>query len=226
MESELSYRTKLDCIIASKYLAREDSEKLGVIGCGVQARTQALGVSRVREIKEVKAYDLYPERAEKYAREMTEKLGVRVKAVSSAREAVEEADIVVTATTSREPVLKRSWLKPGVHINAIGAYTPEMRELDTETIIEAKVVVDKLEAALKEAGDIIIPIREGAYSEDKIYGELGEIVAGLKPGRTSREEVTVFKSVGLAVQDAAAASVALRKYLERFGSHLSAETTR
>lgn len=201
--------------VATKYLARRDARVLAVIGCGVQGRTQALGVAEARRLEEVRAYDVVREKAERYAEEMSRRLGIDVRVAGSAEEAVKGADIVVTATTSSEPVVKRSWLSPGVHINAIGAYTPEMRELDTETIVDAKVVVDLREAALAEAGDIIIPIREGAFSEDRIHGELGEIVAGKKPGRESEDEITVFKSVGLAVQDTAAAYVALNNYAEK-----------
>jgi len=200
--------------VATKYLSIKDAEVLAIIGCGFQARTQALGVSEVREIKKIYAYDIVTERAEKFAEEMSRKLGVEIEVVNTAREAVEKAEIICTATTSNVPVLKREWLKLGVHINAIGAYTPDMREIDTETILSAKVVVDMNEAALSEAGDIIIPIKEGRYSEDKIYAELGEIVSRAKPGRTSDEEITVFKSVGLALQDNAAVYALLKKYLK------------
>lgn len=200
--------------VATKYLSRKDAEVLAIVGCGFQARTQAMGVKEVREIRKIYAYDIVTERAERFAEEISRKLGVEVEVVNTAREAVQDADIICTATTSSTPVVKREWLKPGVHINAIGAYTPEMREIDTETIIDAKVIVDMKEAALSEAGDIIIPIKEGRYSEDKIYAELGEIVSKVKPGRTSGEEITVFKSVGLALQDNAAVYALLRNYLE------------
>ncbi|MEM1583963.1 MAG: hypothetical protein QXF28_02000 [Nitrososphaerota archaeon] len=200
--------------VATKYLSRKDAEVLAIIGCGFQARTQAAGVKEVRKIKKIYSYDIVADRAEKFAEEMSRKLGVEVEVVNSAREAVEKADIICTATTSSTPVVRREWLKPGVHMNAIGAYTPDMREIDTETIVNAKVVVDMREAALSEAGDIIIPIREGRYSEDKIYAELGEIVSGAKPGRTSEEEITVFKSVGLALQDNSAVYALLKKYLK------------
>lgn len=199
--------------VATRYLSRKDSEVLAIIGCGFQARTQAMAVKDVRDIDKIYAYDIVAERAEKFAGEMSRRLGVEIEVVNTAREAVENADIICTATTSSTPVIRREWIKPGVHVNAIGAYTPEMREIDTETIIDAKVIVDMREAALSEAGDIIIPIREGRYSEDKIYAELGEIVSGVKPGRTSDDEITVFKSVGLALQDNAAVYSLLKKYL-------------
>lgn len=200
--------------VATKYLSRKDSRALAVIGCGYQARTQAMAVKEVRGIEEIYAYDIVAERARAFAHEMEKLLGVKVVVAETPREAVEKADIVVTATTSKTPVVTRRWIKAGTHVNAIGAYTPDMRELDTETILDAKVVVDLREAALAEAGDIIIPIKEGRYSEDKIYAELGEIVVGEKPGRTSDDEITVFKSVGLAVQDNAAVHALLNKYLK------------
>jgi len=115
-------------------------------------------------------------------------------------EAVEEADIIVTATTSKEPVIRRSWIGEEVHISAIGSFQPDHRELDTETVKEAKLVVDGREAALREAGDILIPMRKGAITEDHIYAELGELVLGLKPGRVEGDGLTVFKSVGLALK--------------------------
>ncbi|MCS7125818.1 MAG: hypothetical protein NZ929_02775 [Aigarchaeota archaeon] len=202
--------------VATKYLSREDSKTLAVIGCGYQARTQVMAIKEVRKIGKVYAYDIIFEKAVKFAEEMKSRLNIEVEVVNSAREAVERADIIVTATTSKTPVVKREWIKLGTHINAIGAYTPDMREIDTETIIDAKVVVDLKEAALSEAGDIITPIKEGRYSEDRIYAELGEIVSGVKLGRTSSEEITVFKSVGLALQDNAATHALLKKYLNQF----------
>ncbi|MEM4466479.1 MAG: ornithine cyclodeaminase family protein [Nitrososphaerota archaeon] len=205
-------RTGAASAVATKYLSRKDSKVLAVIGCGYQARTQTIGVCEVRNIQKIVAYDVIVEKAVKYGEEIREKIGVEIEVTDSAKKAIEEADIIVTATTSREPVVKREWIKPGTHINAIGAYTPEMRELDTETIIDSKVVVDNMEAALSEAGDIIIPIKEGRYSKDKIHGELGEILLGVKPGRTTSEEITIFKSVGLAVQDNAATYALLKKY--------------
>ncbi|MFX0198252.1 MAG: ornithine cyclodeaminase family protein, partial [Candidatus Hodarchaeota archaeon] len=139
------------------------------------------------------------------------KLGIDVEPVDRVEEAIKDCDIIITATTSSRPVVKGKWLADGAHINAIGSYYPHARELDTETILKAKVVVDLKKAALEEAGDIIIPIKEGTITEHHIYAELGDIVAGKKTGRTKEEEVTVFKSVGLAIQDAAAAILAVRK---------------
>ena len=151
---------------------------------------------------------------ERFAYEMGPKLGVDIVAAESGAEAVRGADIVVTATTSREPVIRRRWLGDEVHVSAIGSFYPDHRELDTETVREAKVVVDSREAVLAEAGDLIIPLREGAINEDHIYAELGDLVLGRRKGRTEDDGLTVFKSVGLAIQDSSVASLVLRKWRE------------
>ncbi len=204
-------RTGAASAVATKYLSSKNAETLAMIGCGVQARYQAYAISLVRHLRKIKVYCRRRWRAEKYAEEVGGRLGVDVEVSDSPREALKNAEIIVTATTSKAPVIRREWVGEGAHINAIGSYRPDARELDTETIIDGKVVVDFREAALSEAGDIIIPIREGRYSPDKIYAELGEIILGAKPGRTREDEITIFKSVGLAVQDAAAAYVVLRR---------------
>jgi len=134
--------------------------------------------------------------------------------MSSGAEAVADADVVVTATTSKNPVLRREWLGDRVHVGAIGAFYPDWRELDTATVSEAKVVVDSREAIMEEAGDILIPISEGAITEDHIYAELGEIILGKKEGRTPKDGLTVFKSVGLAIQDSSVANLVMKKWRE------------
>ena len=201
--------------VATKYLAREDSRILAIIGCGVQARTQLWAVATVRSIEKVNVYDVDEGRKEEFAREMRRKLQIEVIPTGSAEEAVREADIVVTATTSSSPVISYEWIKPGTHINAIGAFRPDMREIDSKTILNAKVVVDLKEAALKEAGDIIIPIQEGLISVNHIYAELSDLVLKKKPGRTSNSEITVFKSVGLAIQDSSVANHILNKIMKK-----------
>jgi len=136
-------------------------------------------------------------------------LGIPVHVAASPAEAVRRADVVCTATTSTTPVFDDADVRPGTHINAVGAYTPQMREVPTETVLRARVVIDHRTASLAEAGDLLIPIREGRMTEAHIWAELGEIVAGLKPGRLSPDEITLFKSVGVAVQDVAAAAAVL-----------------
>ena len=196
--------------VATKHLARKNARIAAVIGAGVQARTQLQGVCAVRDIKEAKVFDILPRASSKYAEDMSQNLGISVESARSSKEAIMEADIICTASTSRVPVLDGDWLDDGAHINAIGAFTPETRELDTKTIKRSKVVVDSREAALAEAGDIIIPMEQGEIDEKHIYADLGEIVTNKKQGRVNLEELTVFKSVGLAIQDAATAWIVYR----------------
>jgi alanine dehydrogenase len=198
--------------VAARYLAPEGGSVAAVIGCGVQGRTQAWAVSEVCELEAMRVFDLSEEGMRRFAEEMGPKLGVEIIPAESGAEAVRGADIVVTATTSKNPVVLREWLGDKVHISAIGSFYPDYRELDTDTIRDAKVVVDSKEAIMEEAGDILIPIGEGAITEDHIHAELGELVLGRKEGRTEEDGLTVFKSVGLAIQDSSVASLVLKKW--------------
>jgi len=192
--------------VATKYLARKDATKVGLIGTGVQAETQLWAMCEVRPIEKAKVYSIDPiEKQEAFAKRMSEKLNIPVRVVKSSKEAVEDADIVLTATWSKTPVFSGEWIKPGTHINGIGSYTPKMQEVDVITVKKAKIVVDSFEAALSEAGDLIIPLKNGDITKDHIYAELGELIVGQKKGRISDEEITFFKSVGMAIQDASAA---------------------
>jgi alanine dehydrogenase len=191
--------------VATKYLAQDDARSVGVFGAGVQARTQLMATCEVRAIERATVYDLGREAREAYASEMSERLSISVETTDDPRICAEQ-DVIVAASSSRTPVFDGAWLKPGTHINGIGSHSPDARELDTKTVQRAKVVPDYTDACLAEAGDLIIPIQEGAITEDHIHASLGEVVAGLKPGRESAEEITLFKSVGLAVQDAATAA--------------------
>lgn len=198
---------------ATDLLARPDARVAAVFGAGAQGRTQLEAVCQVRDIEKAWVYDVNREAAERYAEEMRERGGRipgDVIVASSPTEAVREADVLCTATTSKSPVFADADLKAGVHINAIGAFTPEMQEIPEETIKRARLVVDSRGACWAEAGDLIIPRQKGLISEDDIYAELGEIAAGTKRGRASDEEITFFKSVGNAVQDVSVA----RKVLE------------
>lgn len=190
--------------LATDLLAREDSEVLAVFGAGKQSRTQVEAICCVRKIKRVLLFNRSDGHALALADEIGERFGI-ASAVAVRPADLKEADIICTATASTTPVLGTENLKPGVHINAIGAYRPTMRELPSETIRIAKVVVDERKACLSEAGDLVQPIQEGVITEQYIHAEIGEIVSGAKVGRESDSEVTVFKSVGNAVQDLAAA---------------------
>jgi ornithine cyclodeaminase/alanine dehydrogenase len=192
--------------VATKYLARKDSNELGIVGTGVQGRTQVIAMTKVRTIKKVKAYDIDRDRREHFCKEVSNELRIQISPVDNAEKAVRGSDIVITASTSKTPILNGDWLNEGTHVNAIGAHTPDARELDNTTMKRAKVIVDSREAALKEAGDFIIPISQGFITPDQIHAELGEVVTGKKAGRTNDLDITVFKSLGLAIQDISTAS--------------------
>jgi len=191
--------------VATKYLAREDARSVGVFGAGVQARTQLIAVCEVRPIERAVVYDPWEEGRIKYAAEMSARLSIPIAATDDPRTCIDN-DVIVAASSSRTPIFEGAWLSPGTHINGIGSHSPDARELDTETIRRSKVVPDHAPACLAEAGDLILPIQEGAISEEHIHASLGEVVAGQKPGRESPEEITLFKAVGLAVQDAVSAT--------------------
>jgi len=193
-------------------LSRPDSRIVAVFGAGAQGRTQLEAACSVREIEAAWVYDESIERAEAFAQEMAGKdpIPKKLLVAKSPRQAVAEADIVCTATTSNRPVFADADLKPGAHVSAIGSYMPEMQEVPAETVARALVVVDSRSAALAETGDLIQPMQAGLFGEEHIYAELGEIVLGRKNGRQSPDQITYFKSVGVAVQDAMAAQLALQ----------------
>jgi len=202
---------------ATDLLARKEARVLGLFGAGAQGRTQLEAVCTVRAIEEVKVFDPNRDAAHRLVAEMAGMKPVprRIIISESPTQTVKDADVVVTATTSRQPVFDGTQIGPGTHINAIGAYTPEMREIDENVVGKAKIVVDSREGCLAEAGDLIMAIQSGVISETDIYAELGEVISGLKSGRESDREITLFKSVGTAVQDAAVARAALDRAEER-----------
>lgn len=194
---------------ATDLLARPDARSAAIFGAGAQGRTQLEAVHAVRSLERAWVYDLDAEAAAAYAREMAERLAVPVDVAASAAQALEHADVICTATTATTPVFHDADLQAGTHVNAVGAYTPQMQELPAATVQRAKLVIDHLESSLEEAGDLIIPMNQGLFGQEHIYAELGEIAAGDKPGRTSDDEITLFKSVGVAVQDVATAAQVL-----------------
>ncbi|MEI6675304.1 MAG: ornithine cyclodeaminase [Verrucomicrobiota bacterium] len=194
---------------ATDLLARTDARTVAIFGAGIQARTQLEAVCAVRSISSAKVFDHDRERAVIFAREASEQLGISVSPAVSPAEALAGADIICTATTSGTPVFADHELASGSHINAIGCYKPHLREIPPETVVRSHVVVDQLDAAWQEAGDLILPRQAGLIQTDHIRAELGEIVGGTKPGRTDPATVTFFKSVGIAIQDLAAASCVL-----------------
>lgn len=206
--------------LAADLLAGKDAEVAAVFGAGVQGWYQLLAINTVRSIKMVYVFDPAPQKAAAFAAQAERELSLKAQVADSDQQ-LKEADIICTATTSAVPVFNHRNLKCGVHINAIGAFKPGTREIPSETVCAAKVVVDNKKACLKEAGDILIPIQEGCFGEGGIHAEIGQIIAGDKPGRESETEITLFKSVGTAVQDLAAAIKILEAANEKnLGVHL------
>ncbi len=206
-----SIRTAAVTALATRLLARADARVLAILGSGVQAQAHLRSLMLVRQFSVVRVYS--PDAS--HARELVAAGvaqfgdGVRFEACAAAREALDGADVVVTATNSTTPVLERAWLAEGAHVNAIGASVPSSRELDVETIAAAELFVDSRESAANEAGDYRLALSEGAIGEDHIRAELGEVAIGAHPGRSGPAALTVFRSLGLAVEDLAAAELAV-----------------
>jgi ornithine cyclodeaminase/alanine dehydrogenase len=191
--------------VATKHLARKGARTVGVFGAGVMAQWQLAAVCAVRAIESAVVYDKDAGRAESYAADMSARLDTPVSPVAQPRQAVEGQDVVIVATSATEPVFNGAWLAPGQHVNAIGSHAPGARELDTAAVVRSRVFPDHIEACLAEAGDILIPLNEGVIGRDHLRASLGEVIAGIKAGRERDDEITLFKSVGLAIQDVATA---------------------
>lgn len=202
-------RTAACSALATRELAQEDARVLALVGAGHQAKAHLTALLGVRDFDEVRVSGRSPESATKLAA-----LDGRVRAVGSVEEAVRGADVVVTVTNSAEPVLRREWLKEGAHVNAVGACFPHTRELDSATVAESAFFVDRRESAENEAGDYLLALQDGAIEPGHIRAELGEVLIGADPGRTSPEELTVFESLGLAVEDLFAAEYLVRRARE------------
>ena len=201
-------RTAAVSAVATRTLAREDARVLAILGAGVQGRAHLTALAGVREFEEVRVYSP----TEAHARAVAAAGDGRARVVGSAEAAVRGADVVVTATNAREPVLRRDWLEPGAHVNAVGASQPSVRELDVETVAECALFCDSRESLHNEAGEYLLAVEEGAISgENHVRGELGEVLAGSAPGRLDADELTVFRSLGLAVEDLAAAQCAVTR---------------
>ena len=198
-------------------LARPEAQVVAMLGSGVQARTGLEAVCTVRQIRAVRVYSPNREHAQQFAEEMVGQgpIPTQIEVVASAQTAISGADIIYTATTSHTPTFSGADMKPGAHIIGVGSFTPEMVEVDETAVQQAYVVVDSRPAAWEEAGDLIMPLNKGLIDQNHIAAELGEIVAGQKPGRTSAEQITFFKSVGVAVQDAVAARIAMQNANEQ-----------
>lgn len=198
-------RTAAVSAVATRLLAREDAHVLALLGAGVQAMSHLEAMLCVRRIDDVRVWSRAGERAREFAKSASRRFGIAVRVMPSARQAVESADIICTVTAARGPVLEGAWIAEGAHINAVGAHTADTRELDSAAVKRSRLYVDHREAALTEAGDILIPLQAGEISEAHIRGDLGDLVADRLRARQLETEVTLFKSLGLAVQDLAAA---------------------
>lgn len=206
-------RTAAVSAVATSILAREDARVLGVLGAGVQARSHLDALLRVRRFEQVRVYAPTHDHARDVVASIDPPPGsgsLSAEAAMTARHAVQGADVVVTATSSRTSVLELDWLSPGAHVNAVGASLPSMRELTPETVAAAALFTDSRESIRNEAGDYRAAVEQGLIGEDHVRAELGEVLAGLRPGRRDEREITLFRSLGLAVEDLAAAERAVR----------------
>jgi ornithine cyclodeaminase/alanine dehydrogenase-like protein (mu-crystallin family) len=207
-------RTAAVSAVATRALARKDASQLAVIGAGVQGRAHLAAIAEVRPIKVARVADAVPERARGFAAEMSAVHSFPVEAADNAEAAVRHADIIVTVTSSSQPVLDRAWVAEGAHINAVGACVPHAREIDSATVAASKLYVDRRESVLNESGDYLIALREGAIGPEHIRAEIGEVLTGEAQGRASDRDITLFKALGLAVEDLAAVEFLYRRSLE------------
>lgn len=203
--SVTAIRTAAVSGLATRMLAREDASELAILGTGTQAMTHLEAMRCVRNFTTIRVWSRSRENGERFARAAAARFGIDVQVAQSAEHAVRSAQVICTTTSSREPVVNSEWVWPGTHINAVGSSIPSARELDSDTVARAKLYVDRRESVLAEAGDFLIPREEGAIDNDHIVGELGELVLGRVEGRRTPDEVTLFKSLGLAIEDVASA---------------------
>lgn len=206
-------RTAAASAVAIRHLARPDANAMAIIGCGVQGRAELQAAVLVRRLDHVFAHDIDAGVANRFCFEMSEALGIDVSVAASADEAVHHADIVVTATTSIGPVFDCSSVRPGTHINAVGAHTPRTRELGSDLMTRARIFAETRAAMFGEAGDVLIPIGEGRFDQSHVIGEIGEVVSGRVSGRLGPHDITVFKSTGVAVEDIVAAKLVYERAL-------------
>ena len=204
-------RTAAVSAVATRLLARPDAAELGIIGAGVQARTHLVALACVRSIRRARVACRNREHAVQLVREMQDKVSFPIESVESNEAAVRDADIVVTATSSQQPVIDRDWFSAGTHINAIGTHSAQSREIDTATMAAASLFTDRRESLLNEAGDYVLAAMEGAVTPESVIAEIGELIIRTKQGRTSPSEITLFKSLGLAIEDVVCAAHLFRK---------------
>lgn len=212
-------RTAAVSAVATQILAREDASELAIIGSGVQARTHIEAMACVRQIKRARVASRSFENARMFAEQMTPRYGFPIEPVETVKQAVSHADLIVLATTADEPVVKREWVAPGAHVNAVGSSIPTTREVDSALMSASSLFVDRRESTVNEAGDYLLALNEGAINPDHIRAEIGELLIGTAQGRTSTDEITLFKSLGLAVEDLASAEYLYRKAEQAQAGH-------
>lgn len=204
-------RTGAVTAVATKYLAQKKSRSLGILGSSKYAEMQAIGVCSVRDIDMIRVFSPNYANCSDFANRLRGSLDVEINACRSSEAVVKQSDIIVTVTNSKEPVFSGDWISKGTHINAVGSSFPDSREVDDVTVSKSKVVVEYMNQALLEAGDIVIPISNGTITKDDIYGEISSVVSGKMPGRASEDEITLFKSNGVALEDVACALKVFQK---------------
>jgi alanine dehydrogenase len=198
-------RTAAVSAVATRLLARPDAGDLAILGSGSQASTHLEAMRLVRDLRRVRVWSRNPAHTRAFAGRESQRYGLAVEAVDTAQEAVAGADLICTTTSAREPVLQGGWIAPGAHVNAVGNCLPACRELDTAAVAGARLFVDRRESTLNEAGEFLLARQEGAIGDEHIQGEIGELLLGTVTGRQSPSEITLFKSLGLAIEDLAAA---------------------
>ncbi|MDO8678836.1 MAG: ornithine cyclodeaminase family protein [Acidobacteriota bacterium] len=207
-------RTAAVSAVSARFLAKADASTMAIIGSGVQARSHLEAYSEVRALKDVRIWSPQPRSRERFVSDMSGRVAVPIRATVTAEDAVRGADLVVLATSSSTPVLAAGWVSPGAHVVSVGACRPDQREMDPELTARARVYVDSRAAAVVESGDVVLGISEGRFTVSHIKGELGEVVLGRVQGRTADDQVTIFKSLGMAVEDVVAADLVFRRAAE------------
>ncbi|HEX9442510.1 MAG TPA: ornithine cyclodeaminase family protein [Candidatus Binatia bacterium] len=212
-------RTACASAMATRALANAETPVLGVLGAGVQARAHIRALGKVRKFERIKIHSRTERNAHKLRDELAAEAGAAIEVAESAEAVARAADLLVTVTSAQEPILNSGWLKAGVHINAVGSHRPDLREIDAATMRRARLFVDSRDAIMAECGDVLLAIKDGAIAAGEASVEIGEVLAGRSPGRRAPEEITLYKSVGIAIQDVAAAEWVYRKALREKAGH-------
>jgi alanine dehydrogenase len=208
-------RTAAASAVGTKYLANKKPSVVGILGTGVQGESHLWAMTEVAEVERVVIYNRSRASAERFKSEMGSRFKLPIEIVANEESVCRQSDILILATTAAEPITRREWLKPGAHVNAVGSHSPGARELDGDTVAAARIVVDSRDANLKECGDLLIPMNEGKFGQEHFADEIGEVAAGKKPGRRSPDEITIYKSVGIAIEDVATGNLVLKRAREK-----------